>query len=182
MPQLQSAAARKICHLLLNTSKSFSHFILGWFRKFLCCFGGGNWLLNPGFVSLAGQVTVAVLFHIPCCRAPGKLWGYQNMVWGITLHEYSKRQALGPGWGLGLLHIKFKPPIFLCVALDHTFRIVSREHLHSCFTGCQCWGGCALIRKKSSFVHRRVSVAILRENRRSTSISVEGEAQGWRGW
>lgn len=52
-----------------STSRSFSHFILGWFRKFLCCFGGG--LLNPGFVSPAGQVMIAVLFHITCCGTPG---------------------------------------------------------------------------------------------------------------
>lgn len=88
-PALLSSSQENLPSPFKSTPRSFSHFILAWFRKFLCCFGSEDWLLNPGFVSPAGQVAVGVLFHTPCCRTPGYFWVYQNVVWGITLHEHT---------------------------------------------------------------------------------------------
>lgn len=77
-----------------------------------------------------------------------------------------QKASIGPWLGTCLLFIKFKPPGFFECGIWPVLSLELVGNIHSCFMGCQCWGGYALIRKKSSFMHRRVSVAILREKRK----------------
>lgn len=73
--------------------------------------------------------------------------------------------------------------LFFCYGKESVLSLQLAGNINSCFLGYLSWRGCALSRKKSSFLHkRRVSLTILIENGRSISTSVEGGTCGWGRW